>query len=279
MLVTIWDRILSLVFPNWCPYCHAESASVADGYVGSNCAKSIRTIPLSACPGCASPQPACVNDDDTQDEIRSFGSQRCPDCTSGKVIPAFNTVRAAVFAEGVVREGLLRFKYHGNQWPVRLFEMLLAQRLEAENLTSQHEWDWITFPPLYPVRERQRGFNQSRILSDIVAKHLKIPVIPDALKRIRPTPTQTRLGRDQRLLNMVGAFKANSRRKHICTNARILIVDDIFTTGATLEACSDELKSFGASTVDALCLARKPRHTRQYISVNSLKSSKRSANN
>lgn len=273
------DWSLALVFPNWCPFCNQEPAYSSDGGICDRCEESIRRIPLHACSGCASPLDALESSPNLVKTFSTHGSFLCPVCESTPVPPSFESVRAAVYAEGVVREGLIRFKYHGSQWPVPLFRKLISRRIQDEGLNLKDRWDWVTFPPLYPVRERERGFNQSRILGKIVASSLGLPLFDKVLHRIRPTPTQTMLGREQRLRNMKSAFRANPRLRASIQGSKALLVDDIFTTGATLEACAQELKSMGVARVDAFCLARKPRVAKNYIAVNSLKSSKRSANN
>lgn len=273
------DWILALVFPNWCPFCNQEPAFTSEGGICFRCEESIRRIPLHACSGCASPLDALESSPDLVKTFSAHGRFLCPVCESNPVPPAFASVRAAVYAEGLVREGLIRFKYHGYQWPVPLFRKLISQRIQSEELNLKDHWDWVTFPPLHPVRERERGFNQSRILGEIVASCLGLPLYDKALRRIRPTPTQTMLGREQRLRNMQSAFQAAPHLKAKIQGSSALLVDDIFTTGATLEACAQELKSMGVARVDAFCLARKPRIAKNYIAVNSLKSSKSSANN
>jgi ComF family protein len=271
------DYLIGLVFPDWCVICNDEPAAREDGYIGSKCMKGIQRIPSPSCPGCASafPQFEMWSQDSFDracDPRHSVTLGYCPECSNQRTPPSYESVSAAVYAEGSIREALLQFKYHGSQSSLLLFEKLLLERIELVRQQYQLSWDFITFPPLHPVKERDRGFNQARILAQGVAKSLKVPLLSRALKRTRPTPTQTKLGRSARLKNMRGAFQGNVKAGSSVDGANILLVDDIFTTGATSEACASELKKLGARSVDVLCLARKSRLIRQYIAVNSLKS-------
>jgi ComF family protein len=119
--------------------------------------------------------------------------------------------------------------------------------------------DWEQFPdvilpiPLHPRRQRQRGFNQSALLAVHVGRQLTIPVNQKAMKRVRYTNPQTGLSPEDRLENVRGAFSADS---HQVDSKQILLIDDVFTTGATMSAAADALLAAGAAGVSAYCLAR-----------------------
>ena len=104
------------------------------------------------------------------------------------------------------------------------------------------------------LREAQRGYNQSRLLAAEVARHINRPLDCDVLIRIRDTPPQTSLPRAQRLANVRGSFRALRK----LSGARLLLVDDVTTTGATIEAATRALRRRGAVWVGALALARTP---------------------
>ena len=271
------DYLYGLVFPDWCVICNDEPASRENGYIGSKCIKGIQRIPSPSCPGCASAFPQFEmwrqdSIDSSCDPNHFIAQGYCPECSNQRTPPSYESVSAAVYAEGSIREALLQFKYHGSQSSLLFFEKLLLERIELVRDQHHLSWDFVTFPPLHPVKERDRGFNQARILAKGVAESLNVPLLTQALKRTRPTPTQTKLGRSARLKNMRGAFQGVMKAATSLDGADILLVDDIFTTGATSEACASELKKLGAQRVDVLCLARKSRLIRQYIAVNSLKS-------
>src|SRR5262249_27411068 len=104
--------------------------------------------------------------------------------------------------------------------------------------------DLVTEVPLHPARERERGFNQAALLARALAVCIGAPWVTAVLERSRPTPTQTALGARERAANLAGAFRA--LEPAWVDGRRVLLVDDVFTTGATLGACSDVLRAAGA---------------------------------
>ncbi len=113
----------------------------------------------------------------------------------------------------------------------------------------------LTIPvPLHPSRERERGFNQIEIILEKTNKMKEINYYKDILIRIKPTKSQAKIeDKEKRKENITGAFKVI--KKNFIKNKKILIIDDVFTTGATLEECAKVLKESGASNIYALCLA------------------------
>jgi ComF family protein len=145
---------------------------------------------------------------------------------------------------------VLRFKHgdrtgavpHFARWMARAGAALLA---EAEVIVPV---------PLHPWRLWRRRYNQAAMLALAVAREAEKSCVPDALARIRATPSQGRLGRGQRTRNVRGAFRL--RRPEAVEGRRVLLVDDVLTTGATVEECVRVLKRGGAADVDVLTLAR-----------------------
>ncbi len=107
--------------------------------------------------------------------------------------------------------------------------------------------------PLHPKREQKRGYNQSMLLAQQLCDQHAIPLIPDALRRVRFTRPQIELGADQRQQNVQQAFAATPT---LVFGQHILLIDDVCTTGATLSACAEALLDAGAASVSAYCLAR-----------------------
>ncbi|HEY8965258.1 MAG TPA: ComF family protein [Candidatus Methylacidiphilales bacterium] len=168
--------------------------------------------------------------------------------------------RAAWRAEGHVREAIHDFKYRGR------FHLLpfLADRLEDgfRQFAAAERWDALAFVPLHPLRERDRGFNQAEELCRELGRRQRLPVLP-CLRRVRPTEKQAWLTRGSRLRNLAGAFDFREKggigplnRRFDVKGLRLLLVDDVFTTGATAEACSRVLASQGAARISALTVAR-----------------------
>jgi ComF family protein len=115
-------------------------------------------------------------------------------------------------------------------------------------------FDAVTFIPMSPRRERERSYNQARLLAAGLARTLELPLEPDAIARQRDTGTQTRLTMKQRRVNVRGAFKVT--RPERVRHRRFLLVDDVITTGATVDACASALKDGGAASVHVVSVAR-----------------------
>ncbi len=112
--------------------------------------------------------------------------------------------------------------------------------------------------PLSPVRERERGFNQSELLARALGTRWRLPVVVDALARTRTAGSQTRLTPDQRRINVAGAFHAGTEARARLAGAHVIVVDDVITTGATLAAAAAALLDGGARIVSAVTFGRAP---------------------
>lgn len=117
-------------------------------------------------------------------------------------------------------------------------------RLLAESVAPQPRADLVLEVPLHPARLRERGYNQAALLADALAEALAVPRVRRALERVRPTRPQARLGPAARRANVAGAFRV--RIPAALAGRKILIVDDVLTTGATLDACLGALRDAGA---------------------------------
>jgi len=164
----------------------------------------------------------------------------------------FTSARSAVVASGIVREVIHRFKYQRALW----FEPFLADLLirEAKPALLEQHWDFIVPVPLHPVKHREREFNQAERLASHLSAATGIPLNRKLLRRVIPTATQTLLTREQRATNMRGAFAATDHSG--LDGERIVLVDDVFTTGATTSACAKVLQSAGAGDICVWTVAR-----------------------
>ncbi len=171
----------------------------------------------------------------------------CPACKKKR--PSFFALRSWALFEDPLRQALHSLKYTNNIGLGEIFSHYLA------HLWKGMAWsvDVIIPVPLSGKRQAQRGYNQAALLAQPLAIDRNINYQPGALWRIRETSSQVGLNREQRQQNVSGAFKAQSR---YIVNKSILLVDDIATTGATLNACSSALLEEGAKRVFCLTLAR-----------------------
>ncbi|MDZ8119046.1 ComF family protein [Pontiella agarivorans] len=174
----------------------------------------------------------------------------CYACSAEK--PAFDAARSAVRYEGVAGEALRQLKYEHALHLVPDLAQILFNCLQAE--FPGLEVDRIVPVPLFHVRRRERGYNQSGELARALGSLLRVKSSAGILRRIRPTATQTNLTAPQRLSNVRNAFE--TRREQQLAGKRILLVDDVMTTGATVNACAKALKKGGAASVHVLTVAR-----------------------
>lgn len=139
--------------------------------------------------------------------------------------------------ESSMQRLMQQFKYKGNK------ELgLQLGRLMGESLRQSNRFDLIDALiaiPLFPSKERKRGFNQAEILCEGIAEKMKIPILKNCIARLQHTQTQTKKGRTERWKNMKGKFTLLN--ESAIENKHILLIDDVVTTGATLEACGSEL--------------------------------------
>jgi len=166
--------------------------------------------------------------------------------------PAFDRARAAMRFSDVARDLVHLLKYGDRLDLVKPFSKWMA-RAGDEVL---HEADALIPVPLHWTRLFQRRFNQSAELARAISRQKKVAVIDDALARVRATPPQVGLARDERAKNVHGAFSIEKTARSKVKGKRIVLVDDVLTTGATANACARVLRRGGATRIDVLTLAR-----------------------
>jgi ComF family protein len=127
-------------------------------------------------------------------------------------------------------------------------------RIAARRWIDWREVDAIVPVPLHPRKQRQREFNQAEYLADALGRMLNIPVVKRRLRRVKDTSTQTKFSAEARTKNMRGAFAV--RDETAFNGKSLVLLDDVFTTGATLDSCAEQLRSAGAREVVALAIAR-----------------------
>lgn len=173
-------------------------------------------------------------------------------CRSG--LQGFDRAASFGFYEGTLRSLIHLFKYSG-------MRPLAAQlsRLMDRALPIDERYDLIVPVPLHWQRRWKRGFNQSELLAREISRHRRIPIV-DALQRSKSTAAQAALTSAARRRNMAGAFRP--RPQVDLSGKRVLLIDDVLTTGATASACARALKKAGASGVSLLTLARADRRWR-----------------
>ena len=226
----LWRAALDLIFPPLCAGCGG-----VDYLLCPACRGSISWVAPPFCLRCG----------------RALDAAACPiACPLCSVRPLrMDGVRAAVELEGAMRRAIHAFKYGGR---TELAPPLAELMVSAWN-EDPFPVDCIMPVPLHPARLRERGYDQAALLARELAAPIKLPVLAQGLERTRVTETQTRLSAPDRRKNVAGAFAAGAP----CVKGRsVLLVDDVCTTGSTLDACAGVLRTVGAANVYAYTLAR-----------------------
>jgi ComF family protein len=233
--------LLDVVFPRIC--CGCDERIVEQGrIVCSRCERAMRPLRSPVCPRCGA------------EDAPLSAAGRCPLCPRGEIF--FEAARAATLYAGPARAVVERLKYRARtEYADAIVPLML--RTFAEHY-AQIPFDGVVPVPLHRTRRRERGYNQSELLARGLAQELALPVLSASLVRTRPTPSQTRLGRQAREKNVRGAFEV--RIPDSVAGKALLLVDDVCTTGATLNECARVLRAHGARIVCALSFCRAPLH-------------------
>jgi ComF family protein len=232
----VFARTLDVALPQLCPACRA--AVVGEGL----CAPCWSRLSFIAPPYCArlgipfpfDPGPGTLSIEAMSDP------------------PAYNRARAAVRFEETARTLVHALKYGDRLDLAPIMGRWMANA--GRELTA--DADLLVPVPLHWRRQWSRRFNQSALLADVVAKASGLKVAHRALKRVKPTPQQVGLARAERAVNVQGAFRLRHAGQSEVKGRRLILVDDVLTSGATLEACARTLLRAGAAQVDVLVFAR-----------------------
>jgi competence protein ComFC len=233
------DAALNFVYPPVCQLCGEERAGAREGYVGGRCWNDVRFIVPPYCDRCGLPYEG--------DVTQAFNCANCKGLDLG-----FRFARSAVTANEMMLDVIHRYKYSQALW----FEPFLADLLvrQAKPASVGAPWDVIVPVPLHPLKQRQRQFNQAERLAQCLGEALNLPVNTQTVARVQFTETQTKLSRPQRAANVEDAFAP--RPGKTLDGARVILVDDVMTTGATTSACARALRKAGAVDVCVWTVAR-----------------------
>lgn len=236
MLQTIGRVASSLIFPKTCETCDALLPATDLLGVCGACAGKILKISAPFCPGCGRP---CA-----------YENTRCGQC--GHEEFCFDRAYAACYYEGKTSELLQAFKFGGRK-SLRCFFARLLTGFIRVHLDPQ-AFDAVVSVPLDPAKQRERGYNQALLLSAPVARELAKPELSSFFKKKKTFKTQSSLNKTERARNIEGTFFVTDAEPF--SEKRILLVDDILTTGFTASECAGTLKQAGARAVTVLAAAR-----------------------
>ena len=220
------EALADLFYPQWCLSCDGRASDI----LCRACFDALPRIGRPSCDKCGLPS--------------AFETPVCAVCKN--VDFGFQRARAPLRYEGVGKEIVHALKYRGH---TRVVEKLAAPLL-TEALDDSTSFDAVVPVPLHRARMRKRGFNQAALLARGVAGRINTPV-SDTLQVVRSTRDQVELSAAERRANVAGAFAARAPLR-----GRLLLVDDVLTTGATLSSCADTLIKAGAAEIHAVTLCR-----------------------
>ena len=236
-LEDVLEPIRSLLFPEHCAHCSRSVGEGAD--LCEACAGLIERIRAPRCEACSQPFDGAV-----------ASKFICPNCRNEGF--AFQCAVAVVRSHETIRDLVHRLKYGREMWIARVLAAIQFEGFSDPRL-ADGAIDALVPVPLHPRRLRERQFNQAAVLAGHLARATGLPVL-ECLRRTRYTGTQTRLGRKARRQNLRDAF-APLKNSDV-TGMDLVLVDDVLTTGSTLDACAAILLENGARSVRALTVAR-----------------------
>lgn len=231
--------LLDMLFSRTCEGCGVDLAE-EPGALCWDCRTEIKPVQVPFCERCGDPVAGMIS-----------GPFECAWCRKNQ--PAFEWARSAVRYDGIAKACIRRFKYNAGIWlREELVDWLWA--LWKTCPESARQANVAVSVPLYPKRERERGYNQAALLGQGLARRMGIPFRGRLLWRKHATATQTHLTAAQRAHNVRGVFSVPWPRR--VQGANVVLVDDVMTTGATVNECARALKAAGAATVMVLTVAR-----------------------
>ena len=219
------EVLTNLFYPQWCVGCDRRASDV----LCRGCFEALPFVGSPFCGRCGAPT--------------AFGTYGCDECRNKDF--GFEGARAPLRYEGVGEELVHALKYKGY---LRVMEKAIAPLMAG--LVGGRRYDAVVPVPLHRSRLSRRGFNQAELMARGVAKRISAPVL-DKLRVVRRTRDQVELSASARRVNVAGAFASRGP-----VVGRVLLVDDVFTTGATLSECAGVLRQAGAGEVYALTLCR-----------------------
>ena len=227
------DKILSLLFPTPCAVCQKPAGR--NRFVCSSCKEHLTLLkPGALCKTCLAPLPS--------------GAELCGRCLKNN--PAYDRLVACVPYQGKLRTSLHRYKFGGRSDLHTSFAMMMCAQLLSFGCT---DFDVVVPIPLSKERLRERGFNQAELIAKDIAKQFHVPCVSNALKKCWDTERQSELNIHQRSKNIRGAFALSN--PDAVRGKNVLLVDDIFTTGATMREAAKTLSAVSKS-VTACVLAK-----------------------
>ena len=232
--------ILDLLYPPRCPVCH-DIVENGSGIICKNCIEKLPFVTGPTCRRCGKP----LGDDEEAGEMQDLEEKLCTDCQETEHI--FRQGVGIFVYDDVMRKSIYQFKYQGRREYGKFYGMC-AWQAAGEKLRSWKP-QTIVPVPLHRKKYRMRGYNQAEVVAAQLGGYLKIPVQSGCVVRVKNTKAQKDLSPELRRENLEGAFAPGKEK---LAGRRILLVDDIYTTGSTADAVSRVLAESGACEIYVL---------------------------
>ncbi len=229
-----WQGILRLLYPVRCPFCDGI-VTASEGLVCTECLSDIRIVTAPYCMKCGKP-------------LRKEEAEYCRDCMCHK--HDYDRGRSLLLYEGRVRASIYRFKYSGRKEYARAYARLAVETFG--DFLEEIKPDALVPVPLHRKRYMTRGYNQAQLLADEIGRRIGVPVRSRLIRRIRNTIPQKALDLAGRQNNLKKAFKISQNDVKLDT---IIIIDDIYTTGSTIDALSAVLRQAGVKHIFFLTIS------------------------
>lgn len=236
------NKFLDLIFSSKCKICDLQLDETRKSCICSSCWSKIELIKEPYCKKCGI-------------SLYSYGtSEICGKCTNDK--NHFSIARSIGIYDGTLREAIHLFKYKGKVSLANHFSELIRKQIKKDDFKNNlfEGVNYILAVPLHKKKLRKREYNQSLILANIISKYTGIKLLKNCLIRVRTTLPQSQLPREQRFNNVKGVFDVVN--KELIKNKIVILIDDVFTTGATINECSKILLKSGAKKARVLTLSR-----------------------
>jgi ComF family protein len=239
------DELLDLIYPRVCFGCKVKLPICSGIYLCEKCLNKVKYLCPPFCHFCGIP---------VGENIFEEKTSRCIECTSQRYY--FKKGYTASIYDNLIKECIHSLKYNSHTYLGSTLGTVMSEY--AKKFIPVEDIDLIVPVPLHWKKLRDRGFNQSVVLGSVLAEKTGVMFVSKGISRTKSMPSQVRLSRNERMHNLEGAFCVTKPEYFV--NKRLLLVDDVFTTGATMNECARALIKSGAKEVSAFSLARGVTH-------------------
>lgn len=234
LLWDLFETAVVFLYPARCRVCKASLGVTSVPYICANCWHSIQFLEPPWCDICGTPNV----------------DRRCDECATSP--PRYGKLRSIALYQTTLQQAIHLFKFEKKKVFARHLIRLINAHIPKDCVIAKY--DFILPVPIHKKRLRERGFNQATLLAKGIARTADTPILANALVRRRHTVAQSGLGMEARQHNIIGAFEIQT--PEVIRNKRLLVIDDVFTTGATVREAVNELWKADPAEIDVLTLAR-----------------------